>query len=183
MPSSYGAFKLTSVEHLPNVQVAFPGEHWSDAKAVEVITPGELVVPVNSGGRLGLARAASGTVDPRAAIALQVVSPPDLRGGSLYGDALGPNEIMNRDLAIGDWVHYYRSGAFILTLFEEHAYVPSDLLTFDPAATPQTGKTGAGAWKRTTVAAQAWLEVTAFRVLPGQTQRGILEVKSLRSQL
>jgi hypothetical protein len=55
-----GSFPLTDVADFPNVTVAFPGEHWSNRKASETITPGEAVMPINSGGQLYVARAASG---------------------------------------------------------------------------------------------------------------------------
>lgn len=180
--TSFGGFRLTSVTHLPNVQVTFPSDdNWTDGKANETITPGELVVPVNSGGHKAWARAASGTVDVRASIALHPIGPADTNPGSIYNEALGPNEINNLPLVRGDWVNAYRSGGFALTLFEAAAYVPGDLLMFDPAATPQTGKSTTGAWKKTVVPANAFLEIDEFVLLPGETTRGILHVKTLRS--
>lgn len=180
----YSDFKLDSVENLPNVHVVFPGERWSDGRAYEAITPGELVIPVNSGGLRYVRVAGSGTVDPRAGIATHTVRVPDTNAGSLYGDAIGPNEIHNTVIPQHEYVMVNRSGAFLLTLFAEAAYVPGDLLRYDPTANPQTGKgtAGTGAWVKTTTAADAWLEVDGFRKLPGETVRGILEVKSLRSQ-
>lgn len=182
-PITYGGFKLSSVAGLPNIQVAFPGEHWSDGKAATDLTPGELVVPINSGGKLHWQRAASGAVDARASIALNTVQHPDLNVGSNYAEALGPNQILNRTIKAKEWVHAYRSGAFHLTLFVAAVYVPGDLLTYNPAGTPQTDKTSlGGAWEKTAVAANALLEVIEFRALPDTTNRGILTVKTLRSQ-
>lgn len=181
-PITYGSHKLGDVSGLPNVQVAFPGEHWSDGKASEDITPGELIVPVASGGKRVWARATAGNLDPRACIALNPVQHPDSNAGSIYNEGLGPNQIVNRTLKAGQWVHAYKSGAFNLTLIEAHAYVPGDLLTFDPAATPQPGKTSTGAWKKTTTIAQALFEVTLFRPIPDHADRGVATVQSLRSQ-
>jgi hypothetical protein len=104
-----GAFPLTGVQQLANVTVAFPGEHWSDGKANEVIVPGEMIVPVNVGGKRYWNRAAAGALDPRAAIALNVVQSPDSATGSIYSQPLGPNEIVNRAMQVGDYVHAYHS--------------------------------------------------------------------------
>lgn len=183
MTRSFGGFKLTSVENLPNIQVAFPGEHWSDGKASEDITPGQLVVPSSSAGKRTWAPASSGTVDPRACLALNCVQPPDSNQGSIYAEGLGPNQIVNRTIETGTYVHAYRSGAFILTLFAEDTYEPADLLEWDPDAVAQTGKPAdVGAWVKSTTPANALFEVIEFRVLPGETDRGVLTVKSLRSQ-
>lgn len=183
MTPDYGSFRLRDVSGLPNCHVAFPGEHWSDGKAVETITPGELVVQTASGHKKGWVRAASGAVDPRAAIALRCIEPPDVNPGSEYNPQLSPIQIRNRPITVGTYVHAYHSGAFQLTLVEAHAYAPGDLLMFDPASTPQTGKTTTGAWKKTTVAANAFLVVEDFRPNPGSTTEGIVTVRSLRTQM
>ena len=180
----FGSFQIQGVAKLPNISVAFPGEHWSDGKATEVIVPGELIVPVNAAGKKGWARAAAGAVDPRACVALRTVQIPDSRGGSVYGEASGPNEIMNTAIQAGDWVHAYRSGAFHLTLITPSAaYVPGDLLTWDPAGARPAGKGGTGSWTRVgAVADNAFFEVEMFRPIPGTPTEGILTVKTLRSQ-
>lgn len=180
--NDFSTFKLASTKDLPNVSVAFPGEHWSDGRAAEVIVPGELVVPTSSGGKKFWARAAAGAVDPRSAIALRTVQIPDTRSGGFYGDQTGPNEIMNTAIKVGEYVHAYRSGAFHLTLFVAAAYLPGDMLAWNPTGARANGKGGVGAWEKTTVAANAFFEVEEFRATPGSTTEGILTVKSLRSQ-
>lgn len=182
MTDTFSTFKLASTEALPNIAVAFPGEHWSDGKAGEAIVPGELVIPSNSGGKLTWLRAASGAVDVRAAVALRTVQIPDGRTAGAYGDQVGPNEIVNTTIAVGEYVHAYRTGAFQLTLFVAAAYVPGDLLMFNPAGVRANGKGGTGAWQKTAVSANAFFEVVEFRPTPGSTTEGILTVKSLRSQ-
>lgn len=175
-----GAFPLTGVANLPNVTVAFPGEHWSDGKAAETIVPGELVVPINSGGKLYWQRAASGTVDPRAAVALRTVQIPDVNTGP---SASGPNEIVNQAIVVGEYVHAYHSGAFHLTLVTPAAdYGPGDLIGWDPAAARPTGKAGNGAWKKVANAAQAMFTVQEWRPYSANGQEGVLTVRSLRGQ-
>lgn len=184
MTPTYSEFKLDTVEGLPHVTVTFPGERWSDGRAYESITPGDLIIPINSAGLRYWARAASGAVDPRSAIAMQTVRLPDTNAGSLYGDAVGPNEIVNTVIPQHEYVMAVRSGGFLLTRIAEDTYVPGDLLMWNKTANPQTGKgaAGSGAWVKTATAANAFFEVTGFRTIPGQTSRGILEVTSLRSQ-
>lgn len=185
MTHDVGSFPLASVAagattQLPNVTVAFPGEHWSDGKASEAITPGELVIPINSGGKLYWQRAASGTLDVRAAIALRTVQTPDVNTGPT---ALGPNQIMNLDIAVGEYVHAYHSGAFHLSLVKpDTAYVPGDLLDWDPAGTRPTGKSGTGSWRRGATAARAFFVVQQFRPYSTAGDEGIVTVRSLRGQ-
>lgn len=187
-PPDFGAFPISAspggaTKNLPNVTVAFPGEHWSDGKAAEAIVPGELVVPINSGGKLYWQRAASGAVDPRAAVALRTVQIPDTNPGSLYGQPLGPNEIMNLPLNVGDYVHAYMSGVFHLTLITPDAtYHPSDLIGWDPAGVRPTGKGGVGSWKKTGVAANALFSVQEWRPYSSDGTEGLLTVRSLRGQ-
>lgn len=181
--TDYGSFRLGDVSGLPNVHIAFPGEHWSDGVAKEAITPGELVVQGASGAKKGWLRHASGAVDPRAAIATRVIEPPDRNPGSEYNEQLGPNQIRNRTIALGAYVHAYHSGVFHITLRKAEAVVPGDLLMFDPLETPQTGKTTTGAWKKTAVAANAFLVVEEFRPNPGSTTEGIVTARSLRTQM
>lgn len=178
-----GAFPLTGVAALPNVTVAFPGEHWSDGKAAEAITPGSLVVPLNSGGKLHWEVAGSGTVDPRAAVALNCVMVPDASGGGEYSQPLGPNELVNREIPVGAYVHAYHSGSFHLTLIAPDTYEPSDLIGWDPAGARPTGKTGTGSWKKVTDPAQALFSVQApFRPYNPAGTEGVLTVRSLRGQ-
>jgi hypothetical protein len=182
-PLDVGAFPLTSVEHLPNVTVAFPGEHWSDRKASEIIVPGEAVMPVNSGGRLYVRRAASGDVGSRQlGIALRTVQVPDINPGSVYTQPLGPNEIMNLAIPVGEYVHVYYSGAFHLTLVTPAAYVPGDLIGWDDAGARPTGKPGTGAWAKVTDEASALFELIKTYRSVNADNEGILTVRSLRGQ-
>jgi hypothetical protein len=182
----FGSFQLeaTRFAALPNVTVAFRGAHWSDGKATEAIDPGSLVVPVNSGGVRGWAIASSGAVDPRACIALKVVQVPDVNPGSEYNPQLGPNEIVNRQIALGEYVHAYRAGAFHLTLIVPDNYVPSDLIGWDPAGDRPTGKPSGsgGAWLKVSDPTFALFEVVDFRPLAVDDTLGILTVHSLRTQ-
>lgn len=182
-PPDIGAFPLESVAKLPNVSVAFPGEHWSNRKASEVIVPGEAVVPVSSGGKLYVRRAGSADVITQLAIALQPVQPPDNAGGSIYTQPLGPNEIVNRALQPGEYVHTYYSGAFHLTLIRPDTYLPGDLIGWAPAGTRPTGKGGVGSWAKNAQAdIDSVFEVMEFRPVNVAGTEGILTVRSLRGQ-
>lgn len=181
--TDFGSFQLTSVAKLPNVTVAFPGEHWSDGKASVDITPGQLVVPGASAGTRAWSIAASGAVDPRSCIALQPISVPDSNPGSEYSAQLTPNDIMNLVIKAGKFVHAYRSGAFHLTLIAADAsYAPGDLIGWDPLASPVSGKPAAGAWKKVNTAANAFFECVDWRPLTSDNTVGVLTVHSLRSQ-
>ncbi len=180
-----GSFPITGVGNLPNVTVAFPGEHWSDGKAAEPITPGSLVVPINSGGKLYWEVAASGAVDPRAAIALNCVMIPDRATTGEYSSPLGPNELVNREIPVGAYVHAYHSGSFHLTLIDPgDTFEPSDLVGWDPGATRPDGKAaGTGAWVKTATPANALFTVQApFRAYGPNSGEGVLTVRSLRGQ-
>lgn len=184
MSVDFGSFQLTSVAKLPNVTVAFPGEHWSDGRAGADIVPGSLVIPTSSGGLRTWGVAASGAVDPRACVALRPVSVPDINPGSEYNPQLTPNDIMNLTLAQGSYVHAYRSGAFHLTLIEaSSSYAPGQLISWDPAGSPVAGKAGPGAWLVTAVPANAMFEVVDWRPLTADNTQGILTVHSLRVQM
>lgn len=184
-PVKAGQFPLegTRLAKLANVTVSFPGEHWSDGKAAEVIVPGELVMPVASaGGKRYWQRAGSADGgDPRSAVAMQVVLVPDPNTGP---SALGPNELVNKALAIGDWVHAHHSGSFILTLFTPDAgYAPGQLLRWDPAGARPAGKGGTGSWTRAgATLANAFFEVHEWQPTAGDTTIGLLHVRSLRGQ-
>ena len=187
--TDYGSFQLTSVADLPTAVVAFPGEHWSDGVAVGTVRAGAAVIPVASGARIGLREpiaadvTGSGAANGQVAIALNPVQVPDGNAGSIYNDALGPNDIVNRDITNGNYVHRYLSGVFHLTLIEAQAYTPGALIGWKVAGTPQTGQSGTGAWTLNASSdIKGVFEVVEFRTLPGETTKGVLTVRSLRSQ-
>lgn len=202
-----GGYPLTSIGGLPNVTVAFPGEHWTNGIASGVILPGEAIVPVSSGGKLAWRVAVSGDAgDPRLCIAKQPVSVPDINTGSIYNPALGPNEIVNLPMLAGAYVHNYRTGAFQLTLCVPQTYSPGDLLGWNPTGVRPDGKPGGygytgaavsqgadtvGCWDEYTNCpgdskADALFEVMEFRPYISSNSfgqpEGIVTVKSLRAQ-
>ena len=185
--TDFGSFQLTSVAKLPNVTVAFPGEHWSDGRAASQIVPGQLVVPTSSGGVRYWTAASSGALDARACIALRPVSVPDINPGSEYNPQLTPNDIMNLPIAAGAYVHAYRSGAFHLTLIAaDSTYTPGDLVGYSPTATPGDANKPqtSGAWIKVNAnPTYAFAEVVDWRPLASNNQLGILTVHSLRVQL
>lgn len=183
-PGVAGQFPLesTRLAALPNVTVSFPGEVWTDGKASEAIVPGELVMPVSSAGKLYWQRAGSADgADPRSAIAMQPIQVPDVNSGPA---ALGPNELVNQALAVGDWVRAYRSLAAILTLFTPDAgYAPGQLIRWDPTGARPAGKGGTGSWTRAgATVANAFFEVQEWQPTADDTTIGLLHVRSLRSQ-
>src|SRR4051812_27038488 len=104
---SVGNFPLTGVTGLPNVTIAFPGEHWSNRIAQGAIVPGEACVPVNYGGKLAMKRAVAADSTKRMAIALRTIGIPDVAGDSGFTTSLGPTEIQNLQIADGEYVHAY----------------------------------------------------------------------------
>jgi hypothetical protein len=176
-----GNYPLTDVASLPNVTIAFPGEHWSNRIASGAIVPGEAVVPVNYNGKSAVKRATTADAVLQMGIATRVIEPPDSAVGSLYTTALGPNEIVNRQINDGEYVHAYYSGAFHLTLVTPRAWVPGELLEWDAAGARPTGKAGTGAWKVGT-AARALFDVMEVRPFSANGLEGVLTVRSLRGQ-
>jgi hypothetical protein len=177
---SVGNFPLTGVADLPNVTIAHPGEHWSNRIAKEA------VVPTNYGGKLAMQRAAAASAATnvkRMAIATRVIEIPDVASDSGYTASLGPNEIKNRQIADGQYVHAYYSGVFHLTLVVPRVWAPADLVGWDPAGLRPTGKTGVGAWGLAADEASAWGEVMEFRPFSANGQEGLLTVRTLRTQL
>jgi hypothetical protein len=177
--TTQGSFPLTGTGSLPNVTVAFPGEHWSDRTASGSITPGEAVVPAASGGKLVVRKAISSDPITQLAIALRPVDVPDPNTGP---SALGPNEIRNQDIAQGGYVHCYYSGAFVLTLVDPNrTYNPGDLIGWDEDGARPSGKSGAGSWAPNANAdIDSVFEVIEVRAI-GATDK-ILNVRSLRGQ-
>lgn len=206
-----GPYVLTDGRGLPNVTVAFPGEHFSQCKASGIINPGDVVVPFASATPTGTqryVRRATGSDNiNQCAIALQPVSPPDVNIGSLYNPVLGPNEIVNRPLTQDSYVHEYYSGYFHLTVATpDTTYGPGDLVGWDPAAalpsgkpwgvpvqaapgspfpassTPLAGQPTAGAWRKGAPVGPL-AEVIEFRPYGGAAVagEGILTVRLLRA--
>lgn len=182
-PPDIGGFPLEGVADLPNVTVAFPGEHWSDAKAQEAITPGEAVVVVASGGvrMVRIAEAGDAALANRLAIALRTVQVPDVNTGP---GSLGPNEIMNQVIPAGEYVHRYYSGSFHLTLFDpRRTYEFGDLVGWDADGQRPVGKDGAGSWAPNANAdIDSIFEVQDFRAYGNEDGEGLLTVRSLRGQ-
>lgn len=179
-----GAYPLTSADRLPNVTIAYPGERWSDRKASEDIIPGQAVVPLASAGKLLMRPAGSADAVTQMAIARRTVDVPDNNPGSIYNEALGPNEISNLPIRQGDYVLALYSGGFHLTLIEEHAYQPSELIGWDAGADAQGGKPqGIGAWAPMGAGVIGPLfEVVLFRPVNAAGDQGVLTVRSLRGQ-
>lgn len=181
--ATVGDFPLEGVANLPNVTIAFPGEHWSNRKASGAIVPGEAVVPVNSGGALYMRKATSADVITQLAIALRVIEHPDSSGDSTYTTSLGPNEISNRVINSGEYVHAYYSGVFHLTLIVPDEYVPGELIGWDADGVRPAGKSGTGAWAKNSAAdIDSVFEVLEYREVNDTTNEGILTVRSLRGQ-
>jgi hypothetical protein len=176
-----GAFALTGVGALPNVDVAFPGEHWSDRVASGSITPGEAIVPAGSAdarGHMVMRTAEAGDAAGRVALALRPVDHPDPTG------VLGPNEIRNQAIASGEYVHAYYSGGFHLTLVVPDDYVPGELVGWDANGARPTGKDGTGAWAKDASAdIDGIFEVILWRPVTDDGE-GILTVRyANRSQM
>jgi hypothetical protein len=179
-----GAFPLTSADKLPNVTIAYPGERWSDRKASGQIIPGVAVVPIASAGKLLMRPAVGGDAATQMAVATRTIDVPDQSAGSWYNEPLGPNEIRNLPIKDGDYVLALYSGALILTLIQAHAYQPSELIGWNPAANAQGGKPqGIGAWAPMGAGVIGPLfEVQMFRPVNPAGDQGILNVRSLRGQ-
>lgn len=180
---SQGSHPLTGVAGLANVTVAYPGEHWSDAVASgRSITPGEAVIVTNSGGVLAVRPVVAGdNADPRVAIALRTIDTPEAE----HPRALGPNEIKNEVMTVGEYVHRYLSGAFTITLVDpSRTYNPGDLIGWDIDGKRPTGKEGSGSWAPNANAdVKSVFEVQEVRKAgdPSTTGGYILKVKSLKS--
>lgn len=180
-PPDVGNFPLTGVAALPNVSVAFPGEHWSDYRASGDIVPGEAIVPTASAGKKYVRKATAGDAAAQLGIALRTVQHPDVNTGP---GSLGPNEIVNQTIASGDWVHRYLSGAFHLTLIApDDSYAPGDLIGWDADGARPAGKGGTGSWAKNADAdIDSIFEVEEWRPYNADGDEGVLTVRSLRGQ-
>ncbi len=180
---SQGSHPLTGVAGLANVTVAYPGEHWSDAVASgRAITPGEAVIVTNSGGVLAVRPVTAGdNGDPRVGIALRPIDVPEAE----HPRALGPNEIRNLPMDVGEYVHRYLSGAFNVTLVDpSRTYNPGDLVGWDVDGKRPTGKEGVGSWAPNANAdVDSVFEVQRVRKAGDPSGDGgyILTLKSLKS--
>lgn len=177
-----GDFPLTGVANLPNVTIAYPGEHWTNRIASGAVVPGEACVPVSSGGKLAVRRANGTDTIARMGIALRPVEHPDAAVGSNYTTALGPNEIKNLQIASGQYVDMWYSGVFHITLAVPRAWVPAELVAWNNTGARPTGKSGTGSWDVTTDETKALFEVMEFRPFSANGQEGLLTVRSLRGQ-
>lgn len=180
--SQVGSHPLTGTGDLPNVTVTFPGEHWSDAVVASgrAIVPGEAVIVVSSGGRLSVRPVVAGdNNDPRVGIATRPIDVPDAE----HPRALGPTEIRNQDIEIGDYCHRYQSGAFALTLVDpRREYEPGQLIGWDIDGERPVGKSGTGSWTTNTFAdVDSIFEVQFVREY-GSAGEVILNVRSVKGQ-
>jgi hypothetical protein len=191
-----GAFPLTSVARLPNVTVGYPGERWSDRKASGAIDPGCAVVPMNVAGKNVMRAASGGDATTQVAVASRTIDVPDTNPGSIYVEALGPNEIKNLPIQEGDYILALYSGVLHMTLVTPDAtYGFGDLIGWIPGAPRPTGKPApastacAGSWgkqAKATEEGRSWVgplfEVTLWRPVNAAGTEGILTCRSLRGQ-
>lgn len=178
-----GSHPLTGVGHLANVTVSYPGEHWSDAVASgRAITPGEAVIVTSSAGVLAVRPVtAADNGDPRVAIALRTIDTPEIESPR----ALGPNEIKNTAMSVGEYVHRYLTGGFNITLVDpRRTYEPGELIGWDIDGQRPTGKEGSGAWAPNANAdVKSLFAISEVRKVGDPTTTGgyILKVVSTRS--
>lgn len=182
MSAIAGDHPLLGTGRLPNVSVAFPGEVWSNRRANGIIVPGAAVAPVVVGGkgRMKQLVALDTPEQAQVAIAMRQIEVPDVNTGPA---ALGPNEIVNQLIPDGDWVRWYYTGAFNITLCEPRSdYEPTQIVGWNPAAVRPAGKAaGTGAWSTSGMLAGTEIfEVVEYRMY-GTDDEGILTVRSLRS--
>jgi hypothetical protein len=191
-----GAFPLTSVARLPNVTLGYPGERWSDRKASGALDPGCAVVPMNVAGKNIMRAASASDAALQMAVASRTIDVPDTNPGSIYVEALGPNEIRNLPIQEGDYVLALYSGVFHFTLITpDNSYGFGDLIGWIPGSPRPTGKPAAaspacdGAWgKKATAEGKSlqWVgplfEVTLWRPVNAAGTEGILTCRSLRGQ-
>ena len=167
-----GAYPLTGTGKLPNVDIASPGEVWSNKRASGVIVPGSLVRPVVVSGvgcvipvwkedkdiiatsdeQVDLAGSEAGGNfrQETLGIAMRQIMVPDINIGSQYNPALGPNEIVNLPIASGDWVRTVHTGVVHLTLVvPDSTYEEGDVLEWDAKGErPEFKAEGKGAWRK-----------------------------------
>jgi hypothetical protein len=177
-----GDFPLAGVASLPNVTIAYPGEHWTNRIANADIVPGTAVVPTNLNGKLAVRAATADDTAARMGIALRPIDVPDLATDSQYTTSLGPNEIKNLPIKTGQYVDQWYSGVFLISLVVPRAWKPAELVGWNVAGARPTGKSGTGSWDVVTDEADAFGEVMEFRPFSANGQEGLLTVRSLRGQ-
>lgn len=194
-----GAYPLLGVGQLPNVDIAYPGEVWSNKRANGVIVPGtcvkpdlvngvECVTPVVAGD--AISEAGGGLRRETLAVALRQIMIPDINPGSQYNPQLGPNEIVNLPIADMDYVRTYHTGVLNLTLVAPDAdYEPGDIIGWNPAAARPAGKaTGTGAWASAErdAAVVAGTDIFVVHTMPryyGSNNECVLTCRFLRSNI
>jgi hypothetical protein len=182
MTPVHGAYPIQGVGKLPNVDIANPGEVWSNLKANGNIVPGAAIFPTVGATRKYAQLAAGDAPDRRqVGVAMRTVEVPDINTGP---NALGPNELVNRMIADGDWLRLYLTGALHLTLIEPRLdYEPGQKVGWNPAAARPAGKAaGTGAWTNQAggiLAGTDIFEVFEFRPYGGGNE-GLLTVHFLR---
>lgn len=206
MPSALtqvGAYPLTGTGKLPNVDVASPGEVWSNKRASGIIVPGSLVKPTQVAGVGSVAEVAEGdTILDEASVvkadsthirgdalsvAMRQIMVPDINVGSQYNLALGPNEIVNLPIADKDYVRQYFTGVLHLTLVAPfEGYAEGDILGWNPKGARPTLKTaGEGSWARVdqanVVAGTGIFQVQSPPRYYGVSNEAILTCRFLRS--
>lgn len=180
-PPVPGAFPISGVGKLPNVTIAHPGEVWSNRTASGNVVPGAAVAPVIGAKSKFKQLVALDTPDPRqVAVAMRQVEVPDQNSGPA---ALGPNEIVNKMIADGDWLRTYHTGVLHLTLIEPRAYQPGEIVGWSVAAARPVGKAaGTGAWSNQNILAGTDIfEVFEYRPYGGGNE-GLLTVRFLRGE-
>src|SRR3954454_2222862 len=185
-----GAYPLVGTGKLLNVDIASPGEVWSNLRASGIIVPGAAVMPVAVGGARAAKQIAAGDVindKMQVAVALRQVAVPDINPGSLYNNALGPNEIVNLAIADPDYLRRYLTGVLHLTLVKPDGagYTPFEKVAWNPGAARPAGKAaGTGAWDHAgaggVIANTEIFEVVEWRA-HGTAGERVLTVRFLRS--
>jgi hypothetical protein len=201
MPSALtqvGAYPLTGTGKLPNVDVAFPGEVWSNRRAGQVIVPGSCIKQVEKEGvpewKVVLSadevvNEGDGIRKETLGIAMRQIMVPDINPGSQYNPQLGPNEIMNLLISEGDWMRSYMSGVLNLTLVRpDSTYKVGDIIGWDPkGARPKEKAEGEGSWAKhasddsSVVANTDIFTVHATPQFYGAEGEAVLTVRFLRS--
>ena len=149
---------------LPRVQIVHPGtvDVTTYNTASGVIQPGDMVELVSAsaaqtyytqGGKarkvLATPSFASGNARRRYGIGMKQVQVLDQATAASL--TTGPTELVNADIAVGEFVRIVHDGTVATTVVKpDDAFVPGDLVTYDPAGTRPSGYTGTGCWKKTT---------------------------------